>query len=125
MKNLFIISVFLPFFSFSQVLIEKVSVMSYLDIPKNIHKSTQVMSNMSICIDSNFLIIKDDLETLKYKILKTHIIEKNGEKINVYEVLINKEKHLASVAYYKKSKCLILESLEDTDSTLFYQKWGF
>ena len=114
----------MPLFSFSQTLIKDVSVMSYLDTPKNIHESTQVMSNMSIYIDSGFLIIKDDLETLKYKILKTHVIEEDGEKVNVYEFLIKGEKHIGSISSSFNSKAFLIESVEDTDATLFYEKRG-
>lgn len=124
MKKLILILLLSPLFSFSQVLIKDVSRMSYLDSPKNIHRTTKVLSNMIIYVDSGFLIIKDDLETLKYKIVKIHSVKVEGKKENVYEVLIGKEKHLASVSNYQNSRALLLESIDDTDVTFFYEKRG-
>ena len=124
MKKLFLILLVCPLFSFSQTLIKDVSRMSYLDSPKNIHRTTEVLSNMIIYVDSGYLFIKDDLEILKYKIVKIHSVEVEGKKENVYEVLIGKEKHLASVSNYQNSRDLLLESIEDTDVTFFYEKRG-
>ena len=124
MKKLILILLVCPLFSFSQTLIKDVYKMSYLDTPKNFHKTTDVLSNMSIYVESGFLIIKDDLETLKYKIVKIHSVEVEGKKENVYEVLIGKEKYLASVSNYQNSRALLLESIDDTDVTLFYEKRG-
>lgn len=124
MKKLILILLLVPLFSFSQTLVNNVSRMSYLDTPKNIHKTTEVLSNMSIYIESGYLFIKDDIETLKYKIVKIHSVEVEGKKENVYEVLIGKEKHLASVSNYQNSRALLLESIDDTDVTFFYEKRG-
>lgn len=124
MKKLLFILFLLPVVSFSQILIKDVSRMSYLDTPKNIHKTTEVLTNMSIFVENGYLYIKDDLETLKYKIIKIHNVVDKGEKVTVYEILINKEKHLASISNYKKSRAILLESVDDTDATIFYDKEG-
>ena len=124
MKKLILILLVCPLFSFSQTLIKDVYKMSYLDTPKNFHKTTDVLSNMSIYVESGYLFIKDDLETLKCKIVKIHSVEVEGKKENVYEVLIGKEKYLASVSNYQNSRALLLESIDDTDVTLFYEKRG-
>ncbi len=78
MKKLLFILFLLPLVSFSQILIKDVSRMSYLDSPKNVHKSTEVLTHMSIFVKDGFLYIKDDLETLKYKITDTYLSE-NGK----------------------------------------------
>lgn len=124
MKKLLFILFLLPVVSFSQILIKDVSRMSYLDTPKNIHKTSEVLTNMSIFVENGYLYIKDDLETLKYKIIKIHNVVDKGEKVTVYEILINKEKHLASISNYKKSRAILLESVDDTDATIFYDKEG-
>ena len=41
-----------------------------------------------------------------------------------YEILINKEKYLTSISNYKKSRAILLESVNDTDATIFYDKEG-
>ena len=124
MKKLLFILFLLPVVGFSQVLIKDVSRMSYLNTPKNLHKTSEVLTNMSIFVENGYLYIKDDLETLKYKIIKIHNIVDKGEKVTVYEILINKEKHLASISNYKKSRAILLESVDDTDATIFYDKEG-
>lgn len=124
MKQLLFILFLLPVVGFSQVLIKDVSRMSYLNTPKNLHKTSEVLTNMSIFVENGYLYIKDDLETLKYKIIKIHNIVDKGEKVTVYEILINKEKHLASISNYKKSRAILLESVDDTDATIFYDKEG-
>lgn len=124
MKKLFLITVLFPLFSFSQTLVKEVSRMSYLDTPKNIHKTTEVLSNMSIYVDSGFLIIKDDLETLKYKVTDSYLSDVNGKETMVYEILIENEKHIAYVDSVEKLKFLFLKSIEDTDVSFFYEKRG-
>ena len=124
MKQLLFILFLIPVVGFSQVLIKDVSRMSYLNTPKNIHNTSEVLTNMSIFVENGYLYIKDDLETLKYKIIKIHNIVDKGEKVTVYEILINKEKHLASISNYKKSRAILLESVDDTDATIFYDKEG-
>jgi hypothetical protein len=98
--------------------------MSYLDTEKDFHKTTEVLTNMSVFIENGFLYIKDDLETLKYKIVKIHSLEVEEKKENVYEILIEKEKYFVSVSNYKNSIALLLESLDDTDVSIFYEKRG-
>ena len=124
MKKLILILLLSPLFSFSQVLIKDVSRMSYLDSPKNIHRTTKVLSNMIIYVDSGYLFIKDDLETLKYKVTGTYLADINGKELTVYEILIKGEKHIAHVSHVKSSKFLFLRSLEDTDVSFFYEKRG-
>lgn len=124
MKKLILILLFAPLFSFSQTLVSNVSRMSYLDTPKNIHKTTEVLSNMSIYVDSGFLIIKDDLETLKYKITDSYLSDINGKETTVYEILIKNEKYIAYVDSVKKSRFLFLRSDKDTDVSFFYEKRG-
>ena len=124
MKQLLFILFLLPVVGFSQVLIKDVSRMSYLNTPKNLHKTSEVLTNMSIFVENGYLYIKDDLETLKYKIIKIHNIVDKGEKVTVYEILINKEKYLTSISNYKKSRAILLESVNDTDATIFYDKEG-
>lgn len=122
MKKLLIIVLLLPFVSFSQILIKDVSRMSYLDTPKNIHKTTEVLSNMSIYIESGYLFIKDDLETLKYKVIDTYLSDTNGKEITVYEILIKDEKYVAYVDSVRDSRFLFLRSVDDTDVSFFYEK---
>lgn len=124
MKNLFLIFVLLPLFSFSQTLIKDVSRMSYLDSEKNIHKTTEVLTKMSIFVSNEYLYIKDDLETLKYKIVGIYLSDIKGKEITVYEVLVKGEKHIAYVDSVKSSKFLYLKSIEDSDVTFFYEKRG-
>lgn len=124
MKQLLFILFLIPVVGFSQVLIKDVSRMSYLNTPKNIHNTSEVLTNMSIFVENEYLYIKDDLETLKYKIIKIHNVVDKGEKVTIYQVLIKKERHIASIVYYEKSRALLLESLEDSDSTIFYDKKG-
>lgn len=122
MKKLLIILLLLPIVSFSQILIKDVSRMSYLDTPKNIHKTTEVLSNMSIYIESGYLFIKDDLETLKYKVIDTYLSDTNGKEITVYEILIKDEKYVAYVDSVRDSRFLFLRSVDDTDVSFFYEK---
>ena len=125
MKKLLFILFLLPVVSFSQILIKDVSRMSYLDTPKNIHKTTEVLSNMSIYIESGYLFIKDDLETLKYKITDTYLSEdSNGTEITVYEIIIENEKYFTYVSSVKDSRFLYLRSLEGDDASFFYEKRG-
>ena len=124
MKKLILILLLSPLFSFSQVLIKDVSRMSYLDTPKNIHKTTEVLSNMSIYIESGYLFIKDDIETLKYKVIDTYLSDINGKETTVYEILIKNEKYIAYVDSVKKSRFLFLRSDKDTDVSFFYEKRG-
>lgn len=122
MKKLLFILFLFPAVSFSQILIKDVSRMSYLDTPKNIHKTTEVLSNMSIYIESGYLFIKDDLETLKYKVIDTYLSDTNGKEITVYEILIKDEKYVAYVDSVKDSRFLFLRSVDDTDVSFFYEK---
>lgn len=123
MKKLLIILLLLPIVSFSQILIKDVSRMSYLDTPKNIHKTTEVLSKMSVYIESGYLFIKDDLETLKYKVTDTYLSEDgNGRKITVYEIFIENEKYVAYVYSLRDSKFLFLRSVYDTDVSFFYER---
>ena len=122
MKKLLFIFFLLPVVSFSQILIKDVSRMSYLDTPKNIHKTTEVLSNMSIYIESGYLFIKDDLETLKYKVIDTYLSDTNGKEITVYEILIKDEKYVAYVDSVRDSRFLFLRSVDDTDVSFFYEK---
>ena len=123
MKKLLIILLLLPIVSFSQILIKDVSRMSYLDTPKNIHKTTEVLSKMCVYIESGYLFIKDDLETLKYKVTDTYLSEDgNGRKITVYEIFIENEKYVAYVYSLRDSKFLFLRSVYDTDVSFFYEK---
>lgn len=124
MKKLILILLFIPLFSFSQTLVNNVSRMSYLDTPKNIHKTTEVLSNMSIYIESGYLFIKDDIETLKYKVIDTYLSDINGKETTVYEILIKNEKYIAYVDSVKKSRFLFLMSDKDTDVSFFYEKRG-
>ncbi len=98
--------------------------MSYLDTPKNIHKSTDVLSNMTIYVDSGYLFIKDDLETLKYKVTDSYLSDINGKETTVYEILIEEEKYFTYVSYVKDSIFLYLKSLEGDDASFFYEKRG-
>ena len=123
MKKLLFILFLLPVVSFSQILIKDVSRMSYLDTPKNIHKTTEVLPNMSVYIESGYLFIKDDLETLKYKITDTYLSEdSNGREITVYEILIDNEKYFTYVSSVKDSRFLFLKSLEEEDASFFYER---
>lgn len=122
MKKLLFILFLLPVVSFSQILIKDVSRMSYLDTPKNIHKTTEVLSNMSVYIESGYLFIKDDLETLKYKVIDTYLSDTNGKEITVYEILIKDEKYVAYVDSVRDSRFLFLRSVDDTDVSFFYEK---
>lgn len=122
MKKLLFIFFLLPVVSFSQILIKDVSRMSYLDTPKNIHKTTEVLSNMSVYIESGYLFIKDDLETLKYKVIDTYLSDTNGKEITVYEILIKDEKYVAYVDSVRDSRFLFLRSVDDTDVSFFYEK---
>ena len=123
MKKLLFILFLLPVVSFSQILIKDVSRMSYLDSPKNVHKSTEVLTHMSIFVKDGFLYIKDDLETLKYKITDTYLSENgNGREITVYEILIKNEKYVAYVDSVRDSRFLFLRSVDDTDVSFFYEK---
>lgn len=122
MKKLILILLLSPLFLFSQTLVKSVSIVSYLDTPKKIHKSTDVLTNMSIYVENGYFYIKDDLETLNYKITKTHNFVDKGENVIIYEILIGKERYIAHIVYYKKSRALLLESIEDTDSVIFYDK---
>lgn len=122
MKKLLFILFLFPAVSFSQILIKDVSRMSYLDTPKNIHKTTEVLSNMSIYIESGYLFIKDDLETLKYKVIDTYLSDTNGKEITVYEILIKDEKYVAYVDSVRDSRFLFLRSVDDTDVSFFYEK---
>ena len=79
---------------------------------------------MNIYVDSGYLYIKDDIETLKYKIEGEYDIEINGEQTNGYEITIDKKPHLAYVVYYEKSKALKIENRSNDDITLFYEKRG-
>lgn len=124
MKKLILILLFVPLFSFSQTLVNNVSRMSYLDTPKNIHKTTEVLSNMRIYIESGYLFIKDDIETLKYKVIDTYLSDINGKETTVYEILIKNEKYIAYVDSVKKSRFLFLMSDKDTDVSFFYEKRG-
>ena len=124
MKKLILILLLSPLFSFSQVLIKDVSRMSYLDSPKNIHRTTEVLSNMRIYIESGYLFIKDDIETLKYKVIDTYLSDINGQETTVYEILIKNEKYIAYVDSVKKSRFLFLRSDKDTDVSFFYEKRG-
>lgn len=98
--------------------------MSYLDAPKKIHKSTDVLSNMSIYVESGYLFIKDDLETLKYKVTDSYLSDVNGKETTVYEILIENEKYIAYVDSVEKSRFLFLRSDKDTDVSFFYEKRG-
>ena len=122
MKKLLFILFLFPAVSFSQILIKDVSRMSYLDTPKNIHKTTEVLSNMSVYIESGYLFIKDDLETLKYKVIDTYLSDTNGKEITVYEILIKDEKYVAYVDSVRGSRFLFLRSVDDTDVSFFYEK---
>lgn len=122
MKKLLFILFLFPAVSFSQILIKDVSRMSYLDTPKNIHKTTEVLSNMSVYIESGYLFIKDDLETLKYKVIDTYLSDTNGKEITVYEILIKDEKYVAYVDSVRDSRFLFLRSVDDTDVSFFYEK---
>ena len=122
MKKLLFILFLLPVVSFSQILIKDVSRMSYLDTPKNIHKTTEVLTNMSVYIESGYLFIKDDLETLKYKVIDTYLSDTNGKEITVYEILIKDEKYVAYVDSVRDSRFLFLRSVDDTDVSFFYEK---
>ena len=124
MKKLFLILLVCPLFSFSQTLIKDVSRMSYLDSPKNIHRTTEVLSNMIIYVDSGYLFIKDDLETLKYKVTDSYLSDINGKETTVYEILIEDEKYIAYVDSVEKSRFLFLRSDKDTDVSFFYEKRG-
>jgi hypothetical protein len=124
MKKLILILLVCPLFSFSQTLIKDVYKMSYLDTPKNIHKSTDVLSNMTIYVDSGYLFIKDDLETLKYKVTDSYLSDINGKETTVYEILIEEEKYFTYVSYVKDSIFLYLKSLEGDDASFFYEKRG-
>lgn len=106
------------------MLVKEVSKMSYLDTPKKIHKSTDVLSNMSIYVEDGYFYIKDDLETLKYKVTDSYLSDVNGKETMVYEILIENEKHIAYVDSVEKSKFLFLKSIEDTDVSFFYEKRG-
>ena len=124
MKKLILILLVCPLFSFSQTLIKDVYKMSYLDAPKKIHKSTDVLSNMSIYVESGYLFIKDDLETLKYKVTDSYLSDVNGKETTVYEILIENEKYIAYVDSVEKSRFLFLRSDKDTDVSFFYEKRG-
>ena len=122
MKKLLFILCLFPAVSFSQILIKDVSRMSYLDTPKNIHKTTEVLSNMSIYIESGYLFIKDDIETLKYKVIDTYLSDINGKETTVYEIFIKNEKYVAYVDSVRDSRFLFLRSVDDTDVSFFYEK---
>lgn len=79
---------------------------------------------MSIYIESGYLFIKDDIETLKYKVIDTYLSDINGKETTVYEILIKNEKYIAYVDSVKKSRFLFLRSDKDTDVSFFYEKRG-
>lgn len=125
MKKLFLLIVLFPLFGFSQVLIEDVSRMSFNHPSKNIHKTTEVNSNMTVFVEKGFLCVKSNIESYKFKIIKKHLAEDvNGEK-DLYEIVIDNEKYYASIVYYKKSKVLLLKSIKDDDFTLYYENQGY
>lgn len=125
MKKVFLLIVLFPLFGLSQVLIEDVSRMSFNHPSKNIHKTTEVSSNMSVFVENGFICVKSNIESYRFKILKKYIAEDiNGEK-DLYEILIGNEKYYASIVYYKNSKALMLQSIKDDDFTLYYENKGY
>lgn len=118
MKKLILITILLPLLSFSQILVKDVSSMTFMTESPKFHKNTDVL-DMTIYIESEYLVIKSNTETTKYKIIKsTHRV--NDETL--YEVIIDKKTHYVNIFHYQKSEGLIIINENNNETTIFYER---
>ena len=88
MKKLILILLLLPLFCSSQVILKDVGRMCVIDENKNTRNCTNVISQMSIFIENDYLVIKTNIETTKYKI-DAYYIDKEGNKLSTFDVIID------------------------------------
>jgi hypothetical protein len=74
---------------------------------------------MTVFIEDNYLVMKSKVETTKYKIMKVSIDEFND---TVYEILIDKKPHTASLFTYEKSSGLLIYSKNKDEKTIIYER---
>ena len=118
MKKVFFILVLLPLFSFSQTLVKDVSRISFLILSTNFHKTTEVF-DMTVYIEDNYLVMKSKVETTEYKIVKVSLDEYND---TIYEIIIDKKPHTASLFTYQESSGLLIYSKNKDEKTIIYER---
>lgn len=122
MKKLFLILLLLPLFCSSQTILKDVGRICIVDENKNTSDCTEVVSNMSIFIENDYLVIKTDIETIKYPI-DSYYINKEGEKLDTFDVIIDGKIQTATSVEDDFCKAFfIMEENDNFYTSFFYYK---
>lgn len=119
MKKLFLILLLLPLFCSSQTILKDVGRMCVVDENKNTRNCTEVVSNMSIFIENDYLVIKTDIETTKYQI-DSYYVDDNGNKLSTFDVIIDGKIQTATSVEDNFCKAFFITEGEDKFYTSFF-----
>jgi hypothetical protein len=122
MKKLILILLLLPLFCSSQTILKDVGRMCIVDENKNTRDCTEVVSNMSILIENDFLIIKSDVETTKHQI-DAYYVDKKGNKLSTFDVIL--DGRIQTASYMEDNICkafFIIDSSDNTYTSFFDYK---
>ena len=113
MKKLILILLLLPLFCSSQVILKDVGRMCIVDKSKNIRDCIEIVSNMSVFVENDFLIIKSDIETTKHQI-DAYYVDDKGNKLSTFDVVIDGKIQTAS--YVEDNICKAFFIMDDSDN---------
>lgn len=119
MKKLILILLFLPLFCSSQTILKDVGRICIVDENKNSRDCTEVVSNMSIFIENDYLVIKTDIETTKYPI-DSYYIDDKGNKLATFDVVIDGKIQTATSVEDNFSKSFMIFDYSDKFYTSFF-----
>lgn len=119
MKKLILILLLLPLFCSSQTILKDVGRMCIVDENKNTRDCTEVVSNMSIFIENDYLVIKTDIETTKYPI-DSYYIDKEGKKLDTFDVIIDGKVQTATSVEDNFCKAFMIFEDGDKFHTTFF-----
>lgn len=112
MKKLILILLLLPLFCSSQEILSNVNRMCIVDEVKNTNNCTDVVSNMSIFVENDYLVIKTNHKTTKYPI-ESYYVNKEGKRLETFDVIIDGKIQTAVSVEDKFSKVFMI--IEDGD----------
>ncbi len=119
MKKLFLILLLLPLFCSSQIILKDVGRMCIVDKSKNIRDCIEIVSNMSIFVENDYLVIKTDIETTKYQI-DSYYVDDSGNKLSTFDVIIDGKIQTATSVEDNFCKAFFITEGDDKFYTSFF-----
>lgn len=93
--------------------------MCIVDENKNTRDCTEVVSNMSIFIENDYLVIKTDIETTKYPI-DAYYIDREGKKLDTFDIVIDGKIQTATSVEDNFCKAFFITEGDDKFYTSFF-----